>query len=165
MANTGKWGGKCKNFKDFHSEEIIAHLGLYLLHGISPAPQIEIKFQSSFDDPVNGSDLCSQVFERVGVTRYKEFKTFFACVSPFQITPPTTSHPNFKLNPLLKHMMRVSKEAIRIGQSISIDEMGIEGRVTHITKRMVELRYIRSRKLCKRAWWNVEKIEENANPQ
>ena len=67
MANAGKRGGK---YKDFNTEEMMAHLGLYLLHGISPAPRIEMKFESSVKDPVNGSDLCSQVFGRAGVTRH-----------------------------------------------------------------------------------------------
>ena len=59
----------------------MAHLGVYLNHGISPAPQIEMKFNSSQYDPVNGSNLCNNIFGRAGVTRHKYFKTFFVCVA------------------------------------------------------------------------------------
>ena len=103
----------------------MSHLGVYLIHGISPAPQIEMKFNSSLDDPVNGSNLCNEIFGIAGVTRHKEFKTLFACVGPVLPTPPSTSHPKWKLDSLLKHMMRVPKDGINIGQSISVDEMDI----------------------------------------
>ena len=107
----------------------MAHLGVYILHGISPAPQIEMKLVSSLDDPVNGYNMRNEIFGRVGVKCHKEFKTFFACVIPLLPTSPSTSHPNWKLDPLLKHMMRVVTYCIHIGQSISVDEMDISFQV------------------------------------
>ena len=108
---------------------MMAHLGVYLLHGISPAQQIEMKLVSSLDDPVNGYNMRNEIFGRVGVKCHKEFKTFFACVSTLIPTPPSTSHPNRKLEPLLRHMIRVAKYGIHIGQSISVDEMDISFQV------------------------------------
>ena len=137
MENAGRRGEKYKGFEDFTKKELMAHLGVYLLHGISPDPQIEIKFVLSLDDPVNGSNLCNNIFGRAGVTRQKESKTFFACVSPLLPTPPSTSHPNWKLDPLLKHMMRVEKYGIHIGQSISVDEMYIIFQGRHTDKQRV----------------------------
>ena len=49
----------------------------------------------------------------------------FACVDPFMPTPPSAAHPNWKIDPFLKHMIKVSKYAIVIGQDISIDEQDI----------------------------------------
>ena len=43
--NAGVGGGMYKNFVNFSKEEIMSHLGLYLLHSISPSPQIEMKFK------------------------------------------------------------------------------------------------------------------------
>ena len=125
VENAGRRGEKYKGIKDFTEKEMMTHLGVYLLHGIPPAPQIEMKFISYLDDPVNGSNMCNNIFGRSGVTCHKEFKTFFACVSPLLPTTPSTSHPNWKLDPLLKHMMRVAKDGMHIGQSISVDEMDI----------------------------------------
>ena len=71
MENKGRRGGKYNGFEDFTKKEIMAHLGVYLLHGISPAPQIEMKFISSLDDHVNGSNLCNKIFGRSGVTCHK----------------------------------------------------------------------------------------------
>ena len=71
ILNTGRRGGKYKGFKDFTKKEMMAHLGVYLLHGISPPPQIDMKFISSLDDPVNGSTLCNKIFVSAGVTHHK----------------------------------------------------------------------------------------------
>ena len=71
MAKSGRAGGKYKGFKYFTKKEMMAYLGVYLLHVISPAPQIEMKFISSLDNPVNGSNLCNEIFGIAGVTRHK----------------------------------------------------------------------------------------------
>ena len=71
MENAGMRGGEYKGFEDFTKKEIMAHLGVYLLHGISPAPQIEMKFNSSLDDHVNGYNMCNKIFGRAGMTRHK----------------------------------------------------------------------------------------------
>ena len=41
----GVGGGLYKNFVNCLQEEILSHLGLYLLHSISPSPKIEMKFK------------------------------------------------------------------------------------------------------------------------
>ena len=94
MANTGKRGGKYTGFKYFTKRELMAHLGVYLLHSIYPSPQIEMKFKCNAEDPVNGSDICNRLFGKKRVTRHKEFTDFFACVNLIIPTPPTNTHPN-----------------------------------------------------------------------
>ena len=108
----------------------MAHLAVYFLHDISPSLQVEMKFKNQTEDPVNGSDLCHRVFGKRGVTRHKEFKALFAGVNPILPTPSTSTEPNWKIDPLLKHMRRVSQDAIHIGRYISIDEqdIGFQGR-------------------------------------
>ena len=56
-------------------------------------------------------------------------QSIFGAVNSIIPTPPTTTHPNWKLDPLLKHAMRVSKEVIVVGQNISVDEqyLGFQG--------------------------------------
>ena len=61
-----------------------------------------MKFVSHSDDPVNGSDLCDNFFDKNGVIYHKEFKSFFATVNPIMPTPPTSLHLNWKVDPLLK---------------------------------------------------------------
>ena len=130
MANVGKRGGKYTGVKNFIKRKLIALLGIYPLHSISPSPQIEMKFKYHSEDPVDGSDISNCIYGKTGVTRHKEFKTFYACVNPIIPTPPTSTHPNWKIDPLLKQVLRISQSAIHIGRYISIDEQGIgfEGR-------------------------------------
>ena len=71
MANTGRRGGKYKGFGYFTKKEMMSHLGVYLLHGIYPVPQIEMTFNSSQDDPVNGSNMYNKIFGIAGVTLHK----------------------------------------------------------------------------------------------
>ena len=59
------------------------------------------------------------------ITRYKEFPKFFSAIDPLIPTPPTSTHPNWEIHPVLKHMMKVSKDAIILGKSIRIDEQDI----------------------------------------
>ena len=46
MLGAGKRGGKYKDSADFTKSEVMKHLSVYLLHGISPSPQVELKFKN-----------------------------------------------------------------------------------------------------------------------
>ncbi len=63
--NAGAGGGMYKIFVKFLQEEIALHLGLYVLHSISPSPQIEMKFKSN---------LCMDVFGTNATSRHNKFK-------------------------------------------------------------------------------------------
>ena len=59
MANADRRRGNYKGFEDFTKKEMMACLGVYLLHGIPPALQIYMKLNQYQDDPVNRSNLCN----------------------------------------------------------------------------------------------------------
>ena len=84
----GKGGTIYKDFVDFTVEELMQHLGLYVLNGISPCPQVEMKFKSASVDPTNGSDLCFGSFGANAERRQKRFKCFLAACDPITPTPP-----------------------------------------------------------------------------
>ena len=96
-----------------------------------------MKFKSKNEDQVNGSNLCMDIFGSNATTRHKEFKVFFSATDPLIPTPPKTTHPNWKIDPVLKHMMRVSKEAMMLGNSISIDEQDIGFQGQHKDKQQI----------------------------
>ena len=77
----------------------MSHLALYLLHSISPLPQVEMKSKSEQKDPMNGSSLCNEVFGNTVLNRHKEFKAFFIATNPIVPIPSTTTHPNWKIDP------------------------------------------------------------------
>ena len=62
MMENGGLGGKYKDFKHFTLHELMKHIGLYLLQGLSPSPQVEMKFHSQSEDPVNGNQSMCKMY-------------------------------------------------------------------------------------------------------
>ena len=89
-----------------------------------------MKFDLQNKNPTNGSDFCYNTFGSCARWRHKEFKAFFAVQDSVKPTPMRKSHPNWKIQVLLRHAIIVSKDAIFLGSSLSIDEetMGYKGR-------------------------------------
>ena len=56
----GVQGGMYPDFKPFSFEDI--EIALYILQGLNMSPQVEQKFTSQANDPVQGNDLCFCVF-------------------------------------------------------------------------------------------------------
>ena len=139
MQNAGL-GGKYPDFEDFTLDELMQHTSLYLLQGLSPSPQIEMKFKSQLEDPVNGNDLVHQIFggkSGKAMRRHKHFKCFFACVDPLIQIPSRDTHPNWKIHPLLKHINAVSQKAVHLGQNLSCDEQTVGFQGMHKDKQRI----------------------------
>ena len=64
-------------FTPFSYEEIERFIGLYMLQGLNPSPQVEWKFSSQRTNPINGSDLCNHVFGKNAFKQHRQFKSFF----------------------------------------------------------------------------------------
>ena len=127
----------------FSFDETMAHLTIQLLHSISPSPQIEMKFKTQKEDPVNGSDLCTEVFGSNASIRHKQFKCFFSATDLLKPIPPTDTHRNWKIDPVLKHTMRVSKQCVVLGSNISIDEQDIGFQGQHRDKQHISYKRVR----------------------
>ena len=66
-----------KILKKLH--ELMKHIGFYLLQGLSPSPQVEIKFHSQSEDPVNGNEFVHKSFggkPEISKRRHKNFNFF-----------------------------------------------------------------------------------------
>ena len=59
----GVQGGMYPDFKPFSYEDIEKHLALYILQTLNLSPQVEQKFASQANDPVQGNDLCFCVLD------------------------------------------------------------------------------------------------------
>ena len=129
LSNAGSGGTIYKDFTPFTTFELMKHVGLYFLNGVSPSPRVEMKLKPQAMDPFNGNDM---VFNSMGSNaerRHRHFKCFFAIQDPRIATPSRKSHPNWKVEPLLKQALRVSKDAVIPGQDAAIDEQtnGFQG--------------------------------------
>jgi len=130
LSNSGQMGGIYPEFTPFSPQEIKSFLGLYVLHGLTPLPQVKMKFKSQLEDPVCSSDICHAVFRKNAENRHKHFKAFFECQDPMLPTPSKKTHPNHKINNFLSHVNCVSMEAWDVGKHLSCDEqtIGFQGR-------------------------------------
>jgi len=109
------------DFVPFTTAELKQHIGLYILNGISPSPNINQKFQSQKEDPVNGCDIVSQAILN-GPRRHRHFRCFFTIYDP-RVHPPRKSvQPNFKVDSFFAHINDVSLEAWLPGPQLSVDE-------------------------------------------
>ena len=65
LYNAGSGGTQYPDFKEFSTDEIMQHLGVYILNGLSPSPQVEMKFDSQKNNPMNGSGFFSKHLDHV----------------------------------------------------------------------------------------------------
>jgi hypothetical protein len=124
------------SFKPFTPLEIRWFLALYILQGLSPSPQIKMKFLPQSVDRINGNDMCCHVFGPNAAKRHKEFKAFFTVQDPRKKVPPRVMHPNFKIDPFLRWIQSESMEAFDLGRFISIDEQMIGFKGNHALNAM-----------------------------
>ena len=130
-------GGIYPDCKEFDLDYVIKIHGLAILNGLNPSPRIEKKFNPQSTDPVNGNDLVSTVFGPNAVLRFKQFKAFFAAQNPARSPPDTKEEPNYKIMPLLRHAILVSKQAMIIGPTFAVDEQTIGFQGQHKDKQRI----------------------------
>ena len=134
QMGAGVQGGCYPSFIPFTYNEIECFIGLYILQGLNPSPQVEAKFSSQRADPVQGSDLCHQVFGDNAIKWNKQFKAFFSLQDPTKPAPTRKECPTYKVDSFLEHLQQVSMKAWRLGQNISGDEQAIAFQGRHADK-------------------------------
>ena len=88
-----------------------------------------ISYLPYFDSFLKGSNA---------VRRHRHFKCFFSIQDPRIRTPSRKTHPNWKVEPLLKHSLNVCKEAIIPGRDVAIDEQTIGFQGHHADKKRID---------------------------
>jgi hypothetical protein len=137
LSNAGNPSYIYPDFQTFSPIELRKFIALYILQGLSPSPQVKLKFCPHHEDYVNGSDLCFQVFGRKGERCHKHFKTSFAVQDPLNIAPPKVTYPNWKVDPFLAWIQNVSMAAWDLGQEFSCDEQTIGFKGNHQDKQQI----------------------------
>ena len=91
--------------------------------------------KSQAQDNINGNDMVYRALGSNAEHRHRHFKLFFSVQDPRIDVPPHSTHPNWKVEPLLKQALRVSKEAVIPGPDCAIDEQTIGLQGNHIDKK------------------------------
>ena len=97
------------------------HLGLYIFHGIASSHQVKKKPQLTKVNESNRNDFINEVFGRRDSGSHKYSKDFFATVYPVLQTPPRATKPNWSIEILFQHAIRIYKQYYLIVVNISID--------------------------------------------
>ena len=129
-----------KYWTDFTTIKIRRFIGLYVLDGVSPSSRLSMKLCIQTEDPVNGNDLCHEIFGTNTDNRLKMFKCFFVRQEPRLSTPPKKSHPNFNIDPFFLHLLQWFSRMWDLGTEISFVEatQGFKGR--HYLKAKIKLK-------------------------
>ena len=123
LEHAGTRGGPYfKEWTNFEPYELKKHLGVYILQGIAPSPQVQLKFKTQAVDDINGCDFISRCLGPGAERRHKMFRRFFAVQDPRLATPPRVNKPNWKVDPLLDWIKKVSMKAWSLGENFSMDE-------------------------------------------
>ena len=132
LENAGQPGKLYPDFTPFTVKELRQHIGVRILHGLSPSPRVEMKFDNQAKDPVNGNDFVSNSLGPNATRRHKHFRRFFACQNPVTPPKPRKTNPMWKIEEFLCHVLKVSLTAWTCGEIISVDEqtVGFKGRHT-----------------------------------
>ena len=113
------------NTKTLHCSMLMKkmrHIGIYILNGLCPSPQVEMKFYSQERNPTNGNDMCNWVFGTCAGRRHKEFEDFLAIQYPVKPVTLRNTHPNWKVQPIPKQAIIVSKAEIVLGKGLAKGE-------------------------------------------
>ena len=137
QENAGELGGPTGLYPDwtpFTIKELHQHIGIRMLHGISPTPQLAMKFKSQTEDVVNGNDFVHRCFGPNAVRRHKHFRRFFAVQNPVLQVPPRSIQPNWKIREWLDFVQSTSIKAWICGYEISVDEQTLKFQGHHVDK-------------------------------
>jgi hypothetical protein len=99
MCNAGEPGSiYAGKFKPFKNDNISAMLGVYIIDGLTPSPQLMWKMQVQERQPTHGNNRIAAVIGPGWQQKHRSFRHYFATQDPMMVPPPKTQCPNFKVD-------------------------------------------------------------------
>ena len=125
LANAGQAFQAYPDYKPFTVHELRKHIGVRILHGLSPSPRIEMKFSPQAKDTINGNNFVARSLGPNAIRRHKHFRRFFDCKNSVAFPNPKIAYPLWKIDKFLCHVLAVSMLAWTCGEMISVDKQTI----------------------------------------
>jgi len=123
LCNAGEPGSiYAGKFRRFKNDDIMAMIGVYIIDGLAPSPQLMQKMQDQERQPTHGNDRIAAVLGTGWQQKHRSFRHFFASQDPLMTPPPKKQCPNFKVDELFRWLRYIWKEAWVLGKDFSIDE-------------------------------------------
>ncbi len=127
MCNAGEEGHIFANkLKPFENANILKMLGVYVLDGLSPSPQLVRKMQPQSKEPTHGNDLIVKAIGPGYHKLYWSFCHFFGVQDLLLKSLPKHECPIAKLNEFFQWPHFIWKEAWDLCKSFFIDKQTCE---------------------------------------
>ncbi len=108
--------------KPFTNKDIVAMLGVYIIDGLAPSPQLTQEMQPQSKQPTHGNNKVASTIGAGYQQKHRSFWHFFACQDPLLTPPPKDQCPNFKVDEFFRWLRHIWKEAWLLGEDFSMDE-------------------------------------------
>ena len=109
IVNAGEPGhvfaGKYEAFSVRRSFQMI---GVYIIDGLSPTPELARKMQPQSKERTHGNDFIAQHIGPGYQQMYRTFRHFFACPDPLTNPPPAHECPNYKVDEFHRWLLQTS---------------------------------------------------------
>ena len=122
LENAGSEGELYPYCISFTPGKLRRHLGVYIVHIMSPSLEVIMKFQTHSEDDINGNNFVNRYLGPSAVRRHKHFRRFFFTQPPLRMPPLTVDSPNWNIDSLLKWITKISTKSWRLTKKISVDE-------------------------------------------
>jgi len=106
----------------FKNQDIMTMLGVYIIDGLAPSPQLVQKMQPQSKSPTHGNDRIAEALGPGYQQKHRSFRHFFATQDPLIIPPSKEKCPNFKVDEFFRWLRHIWKEAWVLAEQFSIDE-------------------------------------------
>ena len=116
LSTSGQEGEVYPYYKPSTNDELRENIGLYMVHGLAPSPQVSMKFTLQEQDEINGNDFVKRSLGPAAKHHHKHFCRFFDTQCPVNPAPERASKHNWKIEPFLEWIKSVSQKAWKLGK-------------------------------------------------
>ena len=138
LAGIKERGGSYDTFVPFTPDEVEKHIALYIVQGLIPSPTLSRKLSRQGEEPIQGNDLIASALGKGAGKRHQQFRKWFAIQDPLKVVPNRKEFPNWKVDPLLRHLNQVSMKAVHLPENLACDEQTISFQGRSIYKLRVK---------------------------
>ena len=113
------------------------HLYLYYFNGLTPSLEIQMNFKPRSFDPMQGNNLLHKKIGCNAVRRHKGFNFCFSCQDQWKPIPTRKLYPNWKLYPLLNHILSVFHFSCLLDYSLAVYYKTVGFQSRHVDKMII----------------------------
>ena len=123
-------------YKPFSVRRTFQMIGVYIIDGLSPTPELTRKMKPQSKERTHGNDFIAQHIGPGYQQMYRTFRHFFACQDPLTNPPPAHECPNYKVDEFHRWLRYIMPQAWNLSKNFSVDEQTckMQGKSIHKTR-------------------------------